>query len=92
MVREFNRYGLPDSQRILTGTLQILGSAGLLTGFIFPVIGALASAGLSFMMLVAFIVRIKIRDGFIQSAPSLIFMILNAWLSFTFIRFFAEPF
>jgi len=85
MVEEFSRYGLPDSQRLLTGTLQILGSAGLFTGFIFPLIGALASAGLSFMMLVAFIVRIKIRDGFFQSAPSLIFMVLNAYLSIMFI-------
>ena len=85
MVEEFSRYGLPDSQRLLTGTLQILGSGGLFTGFIFPLIGALASAGLSFMMLVAFIVRIKIRDGFFQSAPPLIFMVLNAYLSIMFI-------
>jgi len=88
MVREFKRYGLPNSQRQFTGVLQILGSAGLLTGFIFPVIGAFASTGLSLMMLVAFFVRIKIRDGFFQSAPSLVFLVLNAYLSVMFIRYF----
>jgi hypothetical protein len=28
--------------------------------------------------------RIKVGDGFLQSAPSLIFLVINAWLSFSF--------
>lgn len=64
----------------MTGSLQILGAVGLLTGFIFPIIGLLASGGLAVMMLVAFMVRIKIKDGFLESAPSLIFLAMNAWI------------
>jgi len=84
MVLEFERFGLPDSRRILTGVLQLLGSAGLLVGFLMPVIGFLASGGLAIMMLVAFAVRIKIRDGFLESAPSFVFLLLNGWVSMSF--------
>ncbi len=84
MIQEFKRFGMTDQQRKLTGILQILGSAGLLTGFIFPVIGFLAAVGFTFMMLVAFIVRIKIKDSIIQSLPSLIFMMMNGWLTIGF--------
>ena len=84
MALEFVRFGLPDSQRILTGVLQLLGSAGLMVGFLLPVIGLLASGGLAIMMFVAFLVRMKIRDGFIESAPSLLFLLLNGWVSWSF--------
>lgn len=87
MIAEFKRYGLTDSQRRLTAVLQIIGSAGLLTGFIFPSIGLLAAAGFSIMMLVAFIVRIKIKDSFAQSLPSLLFMLVNIWLTIAFYNY-----
>lgn len=83
MIEEFKRFGLTDSQRKLTGILQISGACGLLAGFLFPVVGLLAAAGFTAMMLVAFIVRIKIKDSAVQSFPSLLFLILNAWLTFT---------
>jgi hypothetical protein len=84
MIEEFKRFGLTDSQRKITGNLQIAGSAGLLTGLIFPAIGLLAAAGFTAMMLVALFVRIKIKDSIVQSLPSVIFMMLNAWLSIAF--------
>ncbi len=84
MIEEFNRFGLTDTQRKLTGGLQIAGSAGLLTGFVYPLIGLLASAGFTAMMFLGFIVRIKIKDSFVQSAPALFFMLINAWLTIAF--------
>lgn len=84
MIDEFKRFGMTDSQRKLTGILQISGSAGLLAGLIYPAIGLLAAAGFSTMMLVAFIVRIKIKDSILQSLPSIIFMLINGWLTFGF--------
>jgi hypothetical protein len=84
MVSEFRRFGLPDSQRVLTGVLQLLGSVGLVVGLYLPLLGALASGGLALMMLVAFGTRIKVGDGFLQSAPSLIFLVINTWISFSF--------
>jgi len=90
MTQEFKRFGLPDSQRLLTGALQLLGCAGLVTGFFIPVIGFMASGGLAVMMLVAFLVRMKIRDGFWESAPSLLFLALNSWISWKFYALFVS--
>lgn len=84
MIEEFKRFGMTDPLRKLTGILQIQGSAGLLAGFIFPVIGFLAAVGFTVMMLVAFLVRIKIKDSFVQSLPSLIFILINGWLTIEF--------
>jgi hypothetical protein len=84
MVDEFRRFGMPDSQRILTGVLQLLGAAGLFAGLIIPALGLFSSAGLSLMMLIAFGVRVRIKDGLAQSAPSLAFMIINGYLALGF--------
>jgi len=84
MTAEFRRFGLGDAQRKLTGMLQIAGAAGLITGIMLPIIGLLAAAGLSVMMLVALIVRIKIRDGLLQTIPSFLFMLVNMWLTAVF--------
>lgn len=80
LASDFKRFGLPDSQRILTGVLQLLASIGLLVGIFLPVVGLMAAGGLGLMMLVAFIIRVKVRDGFAETAPSILFMVLNLWL------------
>lgn len=84
MIEEFKRFGLTDSQRTQTGILQITGSIGLLAGFIYPLIGLLSAAGFTTMMLVAFVIRIKIKDSVTQALPSILFMLINAWLTFEF--------
>lgn len=83
MIKEFKRFGMTDSQRKLIGILQILGSSGLITGLALPVIGIFASAGLTIMMLIAFFVRIKIKDSFSQSVPSFVFFLINGWLTYS---------
>lgn len=84
MRKEFERYGLPQIQRVLTGILQLLGALGLIMGFYMPWMGMMAAAGLTVMMAVAFGVRIKIKDGFKETAPSFIFMLMNAYLVWQF--------
>lgn len=84
MILEFKRFGMTDTQRLITGSLQLLGAAGVIVGLFIPIIGLLASGGLTFMMLVAFMVRIKIKDGFLQSSPSLLFLVLNGWIAVSF--------
>lgn len=86
MIDEFKRFGLTDSQRRVTGILQIAGSAGLFSGLLFTYIGFLSATGFTAMMLVAFIVRIKIKDSLVQSAPSLLFMLINAWIAAEFYK------
>jgi len=66
---EFLRYGLPRL-RVVTGTLQVAAAAGLVIGYAYPICALLASLGLSLMMIVAFGVRLKIKDpatGFLQA-------------------------
>lgn len=84
MKTEFLRFGLSDNQRILTALLQIFASFGLFYSYYSPLSGLITATGLSIMMLVAFIVRIKIKDGMMQSAPSLLFMVMNLWLAWVF--------
>ncbi|HMB98232.1 MAG TPA: DoxX family protein [Balneolaceae bacterium] len=84
MIEEFKRFGLSNSQRKLTGILQLLGAAGLLLGLTAPFFGVLSAGGFAVMMLVAFAVRLKIKDSVIQSLPSLIFMMMNLWLAYSF--------
>lgn len=84
MKLEFVRFGLSDLQRQSTGIFQLLGAMGLFSGFIFPGFGFFASIGLTLMMVVAFGVRIKLKDGILLTLPSLIFLVLNAYIAFGF--------
>jgi len=73
---EFKRFGLAP-YRTLTGILQLLGATGLLLGLYFPLIGVLAASGLSLLMLLGFITRLKIKDSFKETFPSFLFMLIN---------------
>jgi uncharacterized membrane protein len=42
----------------------------------------LGSGGLALLMFLGFIVRIKIRDGFLRSSPAFIYMIINLIIFF----------
>jgi hypothetical protein len=80
---EFERFGLPE-YRMLTGFLQLLGSLGIILGLIFPLLGTLASAGLTLLMVAGFITRIKIKDTFIETLPSFFFMLINGYITFSY--------
>jgi uncharacterized membrane protein YphA (DoxX/SURF4 family) len=84
MVREFERFGLPHYRK-LTGILQLVGAVGLLIGFQFPTIGALAAGGLALQMLAGFGVRLKIRDHFMSCIPAFAYLLINAWLCVQFL-------
>lgn len=79
--KEFVRFGL-SSLRQLIGFLQICGALGLLAGFRFPVLGQSAAVGLAVMMLLAILVRIKIRDGLVKTTPAILYFLLNGYLAF----------
>ena len=61
----------------LTGILELLGGLGMLIGFMFDNILLISSGGLTLLMMLGFIVRLKVKDGFWLSFPSFFFMILN---------------
>jgi hypothetical protein len=80
MEREFIRYGLAH-YRFLIGFLQIMGGMGILTGwYISPLLACLASFGLFLLMIMGFILRLKIRDGFFATLPSLAYALISGGL------------
>ena len=91
IISEFNRYGLPKF-RTLTGSLQLLGSAGLLIGLYYnPKILLFASLGLCLLMICGFVVRLKISDDFLKCLPSFSFAVLNLIIAVkTFLVYFND--
>ncbi|MBZ9627604.1 DoxX family protein [Psychroflexus sp. CAK1W] len=89
MYEEFKRFGLSPIQRQLTGFFQVLGALGLVAGYYFiPLIGVFAAIGLTLLMSLGFGVRLKIKDNFVQSFPSLFFALLNLYVAFRFLEVF----
>lgn len=79
MKNEFKRFGL-EKFATLTGVLELLGGIGMLAGLKFSFILLISSGGLALLMLLGFGVRLKIKDGFWLSMPSLFFMLLNLYI------------
>ena len=79
MVLEFQRYQLAQF-RTTTGFFQIVGAIGLLCASLNELIWSISSLGLTILMLLGFIVRLKIKDNWIQSFPSLFYMVLNGYI------------
>jgi hypothetical protein len=84
MVSEFERYKL-SAFRVPIGVLQILASFGLTAGFFFPWIAVLSSLGLAIQMFFGVVVRVRIRDSFVQALPAMIFCILNSFIFWTLV-------
>ncbi len=78
--REFVRFGLSPLRKFI-GLLQICGALGLLAGSRFPLLGQASAGGLALMMLLAILVRIKIRDGFLKTTPALLYCLANGYLA-----------
>lgn len=74
--KEFVRFGL-SKFRILTGVLQLLGALGLILGLFNKTLLLISALGLSVLMFLGFLTRIKIGDNFFQTLPSFVFLILN---------------
>ena len=84
---EFERYQLARF-RTTTGFFQIAGAIGLLCANQSELIWSISSLGLSILMLLGFIVRLKIKDSWIQSFPSLFYMVLNGYIFWQTTLFF----
>lgn len=80
MKREYVRYGVPHF-RSLIGGLQLAGGLGLFAGFAVPLCGQSAAGGLAILMLAGVGVRIRIKDGLMQTLPAAFYLVLNAYLA-----------
>jgi len=76
---EFKRFKL-EKLGFLTIILEILGAWGLLLGLLFKPILLISSGGLSILMLLALMTRIKSKDSLLISLPAIFYMCLNAYI------------
>jgi hypothetical protein len=79
MVEEFERYGLSRWRR-LTGALEVLGASGLLAGQFLPWLVPASAAGLTVLMLLGVITRIRVRDPWYETLPAAVLMGVNAYI------------
>ena len=85
MKDEFKRWHISQF-RIIVGIAQLVGGIGLIIGFFIPVFMFLSSFGFSILMLLGFILRIMVKDGFLKSLPSLFYFLLNAYIFFNLLE------
>jgi uncharacterized membrane protein YphA (DoxX/SURF4 family) len=76
MLSEYQRWGY-SKQRILLGCFQVLGGLGLLIGIYNSVLLSVTSFLLTFMMVAAVFVRIKIKDTFVNMLPAILYTLVN---------------
>ncbi|KQC33561.1 hypothetical protein AAU57_09710 [Nonlabens sp. YIK11] len=82
MKMEFTRFGLSTLQRQITGVFQVAGAIGLLIYSYNLTIATVAAAGLSLLMFLGFIIRMRIKDSIYDSSPAFIFMVLNGIIAY----------
>tara|TARA_B100000989_G_scaffold292769_1_gene269186 strand:- start:927 stop:1268 length:342 start_codon:yes stop_codon:yes gene_type:complete len=79
MKDEFKRWGI-SKFRLIVGVSQFLGGFGLILGFYFPFLTIISSLGLTILMLLGFVLRIYVRDGFLKSFPALLYLLINLFI------------
>ncbi|TVZ51438.1 DoxX family protein [Dokdonia sp. Hel_I_53] len=80
MITEFDRFGLSESQRKITGAAQILGGLGILAGFLFNPLQVVALTGLALLMFMGWIIRLQTRDNFKAALPAFLLFTVCLYL------------
>lgn len=81
---EFTRYGMPGI-RSFVGVMEILGGAAVLLGLAVAPLGAFGAAGLTLLMILGVIVRIRVHDAPRLMVPAASLGGLNAVLVVLFL-------
>jgi uncharacterized membrane protein YphA (DoxX/SURF4 family) len=81
---EFERYGLPAVRKFV-GLMEVLGGTAVMLGLAYAPLGAFAAAGLTTMMVMGLIVRIRIHDPLRLMVPAASLAALNAVLVVLFL-------
>lgn len=79
MVVEFKRYGLARF-RVLTGALQVAGSLGILVGHFYRPVLLISAGGLTAMMFLGVITRVRIKDPLYAALPAFALGVLNLFI------------
>jgi len=81
MKSEFKRFGL-EKFGLLTAVLEIGGALGLLAGLMFHSVLLISSGGLTLLMLLGFLARLRVKDSLWVSLPALFYLVLNSYIFF----------
>ena len=80
MVEEFHRYGLSHFRR-LVGLLEVAGAVGLGAGLVIRPLAVLSATGLSVLMLLAVLARMRVRDSVLKTLPALVLLLVNVFIA-----------
>ncbi len=82
MKAEFKRFGL-EKYALLTVAFEIIGAFGLLLGYFLSLklLLEISAIGLSILMLLGVLVRLKVKDGLFVTMPAFFFFLLNAYIA-----------
>ena len=81
---EFERYGMPAVRRFV-GLMEVLGGTAVILGLAIAPLGAVAAAGLTALMVLGVIVRVRIQDPPRLMVPAASLGALNAVLVVLFL-------
>jgi uncharacterized membrane protein len=81
VVEMLNHVGLNERQIRLLGTIEIIGSLGLLVGIWLQIIGLLAALGFVIYFLGAVIAHIRVRDGIKDMLPAITLLLISITVS-----------
>ena len=79
MISEYSRWGFSNQRKII-GFFQLLGGIGLIVGIKVNILLFFTSLSFIIMMLFAIIVRIKIKDGIVETLPAITYLFLNVMI------------
>ena len=82
---EFIRYGIPNFRKT-TGFFQSLGGVSLIIGVFIDQLAVIASVGLTILMILGVIVRLRIKDGLLRTMPAIFYAFLNALIFYLFLN------
>jgi hypothetical protein len=80
MRREFERFGLGRFRRV-TGLLEVAGGAGLVLGLWYLPLLSVSAVGLSLLMLLAVLTRLRLRDRLVIIGPAFVLLLVNGSLA-----------
>lgn len=84
LVEEFERYGMPGVRQFV-GVMEVAGGTAVILGLAIAPLGALAAAGLTVLMVLGLIVRLRVHDAPRLMLPAASLAALNAMLVVLFL-------
>ncbi len=76
-VNNFTRLQLPQWFRVVTGTVQLIGAAGLAVGYFYSHWAMIAGLWLAVTMAGAILAHVRVKDGIKQMMAALILLCLT---------------